>query len=159
MLHYRKKILKKLAESKNYRKVRDHYHYIGKYRNATHSICNLRFNVPLVFHNGSNYDYHFIIKELLNEFEEQFECLGENTEKHKTFSIPIGKVTKFDKDGNEIVVIISYKIKFIDSVRYHVNYQVLLIVSQKEFIKLNVTIVIVFLNMKVSNNDINKFYF
>ena len=63
------------------------------------------------------------------------------------------------KDGNEIVVIISYKIKFIDSVRYHVNYQVLLIVSQKEFIKLNVTIVIVFLNMKVSNNDINKFYF
>ena len=34
-----------------------------------------------VFHNGSNYDYHFIIKELTNEFEEIFECLGENTEK------------------------------------------------------------------------------
>ena len=34
-----------------------------------------------VFHNGSNYDYDFIIKELANEFEEIFECLGENTEK------------------------------------------------------------------------------
>ena len=39
----------------------------------------------VVFLNGSNYDYHFIIKELLNEFEEFFDCLGENTE---TFSVP-----------------------------------------------------------------------
>ena len=69
---------------------------------------------PVVFHNGSSYDYHFIIKELANEFEGQFECLGENTEKYKTFSIPIeNEVTKIDKDGNESVVTISYKIKFI----------------------------------------------
>ena len=43
---------------------------------AANSICNLKFNVsnkiPVVFHNGSNYDYHFIIKELANEFERQF---------------------------------------------------------------------------------------
>ena len=26
----------------------------------------------VVFHNGSNYDYHFIIKELANKFEGQF---------------------------------------------------------------------------------------
>ena len=25
--------------------------------------------IPVVFHNGSIYDYHFIIKELANEFE------------------------------------------------------------------------------------------
>ena len=37
--------------------------------------------IPAVFHNGSNYGYCFINKELANEFEEQFECLGENTEK------------------------------------------------------------------------------
>ena len=37
--------------------------------------------IPLVFHSVSNYDYHFIIKELVNEFEGQFECLGENREK------------------------------------------------------------------------------
>ena len=68
-------------------------------------LCNLKFNVPneipVVFHKGSNYDYHFIIKELENEFEEQFECIGENTEKYKTFSVPIEKeVTKINKDGN-----------------------------------------------------------
>ena len=47
--------------------------------------------IPIVFHNGSTYDYHFIIKELAEEFAGQFECLGENTEKCITFSIPIKK--------------------------------------------------------------------
>ena len=122
----RKRTLKKFFKNKNYRKVRDYCHYTGKYRGAAHSICNLKVNVPneipVVFHNGhngSNYDYHFIIKELANEFEGQFQCLGENTEKYKTFSVPIEKeVTKRDKDDNESVVTISNKIKFIDSARF-----------------------------------------
>ena len=63
-----KKLLKKFANDKNYRKVRDHCHYTGKYRGLVHSICNSEFNVSneisVVFHNGSNYDGHFIIKEL-----------------------------------------------------------------------------------------------
>ena len=47
------------------------------------------------------------------------EFLGENTEKYKTFSIPIEKeVTKTDKDGSKSVVTVSYKIKFIDSARF-----------------------------------------
>ena len=66
--------------NKKYQKVRDHYHYTGKYRGAAHDICNLRYKTPkqnpAVFHNGSIYDYHFIIKELAKEFEGQFECLG-----------------------------------------------------------------------------------
>ena len=37
----------------------------------------------VVFHSGSNCDY-FIMKELVNNFEDQFKCLGENTEKYKT---------------------------------------------------------------------------
>ena len=45
--------------------------------------------ISVVFHNGSNYDYHFIIKELANKCEGQFEGLGENKKKYKTFSIPI----------------------------------------------------------------------
>ena len=49
-------------------KVRDHCHYTGKYRGAAHSICHLRYKIskeiPVVFHNGSAYDYHFIIKKL-----------------------------------------------------------------------------------------------
>ena len=85
-----KRFLKKFANDKNY-----HCHFTGKYWGAAYSICNLRFNVsnaiPVVFHNESNYDYHFIIKELANEFVGKCECLGENTEKHKTFSVPIEK--------------------------------------------------------------------
>ena len=45
-------------------------------------------------------------------------CFRKNTEKYKTFSFPIGKeIAKIDKDGNESVVTISYKIKIIDSAR------------------------------------------
>ena len=95
---------KKLSKSTNYRKVRDHYHYTGRYRSAAHNICNSKFNVPyeipVAFHNDSNCDYHFIIKELANKLEGRFECLGENTEKYKTFSVLLEKhVTKVDKDG------------------------------------------------------------
>ena len=58
-------------------------------------------------------------KELANEFEGKFECLGENTDKYKTFSVPIEKeVTQIDKNGNESVVTISYKIKFFDRARF-----------------------------------------
>ena len=76
-------------------KVRDHCHYTGKYRGAAHSNCNLKYKttkkIPVVFHNGSTYDYHFIIKQLAREFKGCFECLGENTEKYITFSVPIKK--------------------------------------------------------------------
>ena len=72
--------------------------------------------IPVLFDNGSNNNYHFIIIELANEFQDQFECLGEITEKYKTFSIPIEKeVTNIGKDVHESVFTISYKIKFIDS--------------------------------------------
>ena len=58
--------------NKKQQKVRDHCHYTGKYRGAAHNICNLRYKIPkeipVVFHNGSTYDYHFIIKELAKEF-------------------------------------------------------------------------------------------
>ena len=101
---------------KKQQKVRDHCHYTGKYRGAAHNICNLRYKVPkeipVVFHNGSTYDYHFIIKELVKEFKVNFECLGENTEKYITFSVPIKK--KIENKDLEI----TYKIKFIDSYRF-----------------------------------------
>ena len=65
-----------------------------------------------MFHNGSTYDYHFIIRELAKEFEGNFECLGENTEKCITFSVLIKK--KIENKDLEII----YKIKFIDSYRF-----------------------------------------
>ena len=36
-------------------------------------------------------DRQFIIIEFAEEFERQFTCLGENTEKYITFSVPIQK--------------------------------------------------------------------
>ena len=97
-------------------KVSDHCHFTGKYRGAAHNTCNLRYkiskNIPVIFHNGSTYDYHFIIKELACEFEGNFECLGENPEKYITFSVPIKK--RIDNKNIDI----TYKIKFIDSFRF-----------------------------------------
>ena len=76
-------------------------------------------DIPVVFHNGSIYDNHFIIKERVNEFEREFDCLGENKEKYITFSVKIDKkITKKDKDGGEDIVNIPYKLKFIDSYRF-----------------------------------------
>ena len=55
--------------------VRDQFHYTRKYGGATHSIWNLKYSVPkkmsIAFHNGSKYDYHFIIKELPEESEKK----------------------------------------------------------------------------------------
>ena len=48
----------------------------------------------------------------MKEFEGNFECLGENTEKYITFSVPIKK--KIENKDLEI----TYKIKFIDSYRF-----------------------------------------
>ena len=88
-----------------------------------HSICNLKFNVsneiPVGFLGGLNYDYHFIIKELANKFKGQFDYVGENKEKYKTFSVPVKKdFIKMNKVGNKNGETISYKIKFIESEIY-----------------------------------------
>ena len=52
---------------------------------------------------------NFIINQLGKEFKGQLECLGINTEKYITFSVPIKK-NKLDNNK-----IITYKLKFIDS--------------------------------------------
>ena len=110
-------------KDKKYRKVTDHCHYRGEYTGAAHNICNLKYSilktVPIVFHTGSTYDYHFITKELAEEFKKQFTCLGENTEKYITFTVSIERaVTRIDKDGEEITRNISYILKFINSARF-----------------------------------------
>ena len=56
----------KYLKHKKYRKAKYHFNSTGEYKGAAHSICNLRYSVPkrvpIFFYNGSNYDYHFIIK-------------------------------------------------------------------------------------------------
>ena len=100
---------------KLYKKVRDHCHYAERFREAAHSICNLNYKVPqeipVKIHNGSTYDYHFLIKELAEEFKGEFECLGENTEKYITFSVPIKK----ERDNHKTI---TYKLQFIHTSRF-----------------------------------------
>ena len=88
---------------------------MGKFRGAAHRICNLNYKVsqeiPVKTDNGLEYDYHFIIKELVEEFKGEFECLGENTEKYISFSVPIKK----EHDNDKTII---YKIKFVDTCRF-----------------------------------------
>ena len=46
-------------------------------------------------------------------------CLGENTEKYITFTVPIEKeVTRIDKNGEKITKNIGYILQFTDSARF-----------------------------------------
>ena len=71
-------------------------------------IYNVPKKIPVVFHNGSKYDYQFVIKKLAVEFKGELECLGE---KYITFSVPLKK----ENDNGEII---THKLKFIDSYRF-----------------------------------------
>ena len=55
--------------------------------------------------------YPFIIKELAEEFKGELECLGEDTEKYISFSVPI----KNEHDNDKTI---TYKIKLVDSCRF-----------------------------------------
>ena len=61
--------MEKFDKDKNHQRVRDYCPYIGKCRGVAHSFCNFKFNdpneSPVVFHYGSNYNDHLIIKELV----------------------------------------------------------------------------------------------
>ena len=67
--------------------------------------------IEVVIHNGSNYDFHLLITELAKEFRSDMKCIGENTEKYISFSIPIKKKRE---DGK----FTTYRLKFIDSARF-----------------------------------------
>ena len=168
---------KKFGTNKNNKKVKDHCYYTGKYKGAAHSICNLRYKVtkeiPIVFHNGSTYDHHFIIRQLPTEFNGFLNCLGENTEKYITFSVPIKKViynvSDNDTDKNKPEVII-YRLKFIDSHR-STSYSLSTLVDKLSGINTkehgysfignkmlySLSIEKFYNTYQLSNNDLNKF--
>ena len=82
---------KPFGNNENAIKVTDHSHYTGKCRGAALNACNLHYkipkSIPAVFHNGSNYDFRLIIKQLAKDFKSPFSCLGKNTEMYITCSI------------------------------------------------------------------------
>ena len=102
----------KYLKDKKYHQVRWYclHHFIGEYWDAAHSICNLNYIVPkniiIAFHNGSNCEYYFIIKEL----EEELACVGESTRKYIIFTFSIKKIqnTALHKNGEEIVCMYIY---------------------------------------------------
>ena len=109
---------KNSADYKKYCKVRDHCHFTGKYRGAAHSTCNLKYKVPkdipVVFHNGSIYDNHLIIKQISKEFNGYFTCTVGNTEKYISFSMNVVKKDTSNKKKRPE----TYRLKFIDSYRF-----------------------------------------
>ena len=75
--------------------------------------------IPIVFHNGSNYDCYFIVKELTEKLRKQFHFLGENTKKYITFTVRTEKeITRIDKNEEGITKDISYILQFVYSARF-----------------------------------------
>ena len=156
-------------KDKKYSKVRDYFYSTREYRGAEHSICNLKNNVPkkihIVFHNGSNYDYHFIIKKLAKEFKNSL-FVQEKILKN-TFTVPREKeATRIDKDGEKITKNISYILQFVDSARsmasslsnflnnlsegiHIINLNTNMTIKNVKLIELNISVSIVFLNTQI----------
>lgn len=71
-------MLKELGDNGNkYCEVRDNSHYTGKCRGTAYSIAiNARYKtlkgIPVLLHNESNQDNHFIIKWLAEEIKEHY---------------------------------------------------------------------------------------
>ena len=86
-------------------KVRDHDHLTGAYRGAACNACNLNYKlpnfIPVVMHNLSGYDSHFIIPELGRDHG-AIDVLATTMEKFISFSKKVGKI----------------KLRFIDSFRF-----------------------------------------
>ena len=119
--HICKKVFGKL---KNQGKVGDHDHYKGKFRVAAHLIWNLMYSrqidIPVFFHNSTNYDFNLIITELAKEFRSEMRCIPLNINKYMFFLIPTKKEIKQNDKNEEKNKVINYNLRFIDSAR-HMN--------------------------------------
>jgi hypothetical protein len=76
-------------------KVRDHCHIAGYFRGATHQSCNLKVRTSLeakvIFHNGSNYDFKFIIRKV-HKITKEIKVIPFTDEKFLTFRIQISGI-------------------------------------------------------------------
>ena len=100
------------------RKVRDHCHYTGKYREALHSKCDLRLKrtrtIPVFFHNLTGYDCHLFVKRLVDSAGD-VSCIPRNEEKYVTFNKQV-LVDTVVKDGKEVNI--YSHLKFVDTMNF-----------------------------------------
>lgn len=72
-------------------RVRDHCHISGKFINAAHNNCNLKYKlatyIPVVIHNLKGYDSHLIIQGLGKLKNQNISIIPNNSEKFISFSI------------------------------------------------------------------------
>ena len=101
------------------RKVRDHCHYSGMYREAAHSSCNLCYKIPsyipVVFHNLAGYDAHLFICELAKHTQ-HMGVIAKNVEDYISFSIKVEVDRYVDKYGDERTK--EIELRFIDSFKF-----------------------------------------
>ena len=95
-------------------RVRDHCHFTGKYRGASHNHCNLMCRkpkvLPVIFHNLQGYDSHLFIRELA-KVEGKLDCIPNTEEKYITFS----KHIEVDSQNGRPV---TFEIRFLDSYKF-----------------------------------------
>ena len=74
-----------------------------------------------------------MIKELAEEFKNQFTCLGENTEKYITFiTFPNREVTRTYKIGEQVIKNIPYILQFTDGAGFMVRWLTNLVINLSE---------------------------
>ena len=75
----------------NWKKVRDHCHFTGKFRGAAHSWCNLqtksKFKIPVVLHNFRGYDSHLIMRSGHFGNYKRIGCIANNLEKYMCINL------------------------------------------------------------------------
>ena len=130
----------KYVKDKKYYKVRGHCHFTGEYRVAACSICSFKYSVPkkipIAFQYVSNYDNHFIIKELAEGFNKQFSCLGKKYWKiHNIYSpnwkTKLQQLIKMEKKPKKYTT--SYQLLMAQEL-WQAHYPILSIILVKEFI-------------------------
>ncbi|XP_076660867.1 uncharacterized protein LOC143364356 [Halictus rubicundus] len=98
-------------------KVHDHCHITGAYRGPAHNACNLNYQssyvIPVVFHNLSGYDAHFIIKELANAFKGKIDVLPLTKERYISFTKHVENDGGMGRDYRKLI-----KFRFIDSFKF-----------------------------------------
>lgn len=106
------------------RKVRDHDHITGAFRGASHSKCNLRYQLkkflPVFLHNLSRYDASLFINEMSRYEDDAIKVIGLTHENYISFSqsFQVNKEEEQYRKEQPEYKKIKFEIRFVDSFRF-----------------------------------------